>query len=408
MAENITGMNPAIIKWARERSGYSLAEAAAVVKKDVAILTDWECGVSAPTYVQLEKLADKYKRPVAIFFFPEPPEEPDIAGNLAMRSSDTPPLSPRMHILLRQAYARQISLMELSDRVNPEADPIFRSLRTTLDVSAIAFARKTRAYLDVSVDTQMGWHNTKEALERWQDIIEENGVFVFKDAFRDDTVDGFCLAHEEFPVIYLNNSRPAVRQIFSLFHELAHLLLGENGITRGNRIHGGEKVENFCNQFATEFLVPDLDLDTRLTFPIYDDDAIGTLANRYKVSRSIILLKLVNKGIFAQEDYAQKIEEWTTERGAYKRKKSVDEIPMLMSSGPEPSFHKRKDVGAKTSGKRRYYKTRATYLGYRFMELAFSKYRQGQCSIEQLAEHLDVKVEDLPGLENSLLRKADN
>ena len=379
MAENITGMNPAIIKWARERSGYSLAEAAAVVKKDVAILTDWESGGSAPTYVQLEKLADKYKRPVAIFFFPEPPEEPDIAGNLAMRSSDTPPLSPQMHILLRQAYARQISLMELSDRMNPAADLIFRSLRTTLDVSAIAFARKTRAYLDVSVETQRGWHNTKEALERWQDIIEEKGIFVFKDAFRDDTVDGFCLAHEEFPVIYLNNSRPAVRQIFSLFHELAHLLLGENGITRGNRIHGGEKVENFCNQFAAEFLVPDLDLDTHLTFPVYDDNAIETLANQYKVSRPVILLKLVARDILTQDDYVQSTEEW--------------------AAGYESQ------QGKKGGGN--YYNTLAAYLGHRFMELAFSKYHQGQCSIEQLAEHLNVKVKNLPRLEDCLSGRAN-
>ena len=84
MAENITGMNPAIIKWARERSGYSRAEAAAVVKKDVAILTDWESGGSAPTYVQLEKLADKYKRPVAIFFFPDPPEEIYLGWKIAL------------------------------------------------------------------------------------------------------------------------------------------------------------------------------------------------------------------------------------------------------------------------------------------------------------------------------------
>lgn len=407
MAENITGMNPAIIKWARERSGYSLAEAAAVVKKDVAILTDWESGGSAPTYVQLEKLADKYKRPVAIFFFPEPPEEPDIAGNLAMRSSGTPPLSPRMHILLRQAYARQISLMELNHGVNPVRKKILSEFQAQPDDVASELARKTRAYLDISIDTQLGWRNTKMALENWQDIVEREGIFVFKAAFRDESVDGFCVAHEEFPVIYLNNSSPLVRQIFSLFHELAHLLLGENGITRGDFSRGGD-IEDFCSQFAAEFLVPDLDLDTRLTFPIYDADAIGTLANRYKVSRPVILLKLVNGGILTQDDYAQKIEEWTTERGAYKRKKSVDEIPMLRSSGPEPSFHKWKDVGAKTSGRRRYYKTRATYLGYRFMELAFSKYHQGQCSIEQLAEHLDVKVEDLPELENSLLRKADN
>lgn len=407
MAENITGMNPAIIKWARERSGYSLAEAAAVVKKDVAILTDWESGASAPTYVQLEKLADKYKRPVAIFFFPEPPEEPDIAGNLARRISDTPPLSPRVHILLRQAYARQISLMELNHGVNPVRKRIFSEFQAQPNDVASELARKTRTYLDISIDTQLGWRNTKGALENWQDIVHREGIFVFKEAFRDESVDGFCVAHEEFPVIYLNNSSPLVRQIFSLFHELAHLLLGENGITRGDFSRGGD-IEDFCSPFAAEFLVPDLDLDTRLTFPIYDDDAIGTLANRYKVSRPVILLKLVNGGILTQDDYAQKIEEWTTERGAYKKKKSVDEIPMLRSSGPEPSFHKWKDVGAKTSGRQRYYKTRATYLGHRFMELAFSKYHQGQCSIEQLAEHLDVKVEDLPELENNLLRKADN
>ena len=53
-----------------------------------------------------------------------------------------------------------------------------------------------------------------------------------------------------------------------------------------------------------------------------------------------------------------------------------------------------------------YYNTLATYLGYRFMELAFGKYRQGHCSIEQLAEHLNVKVRHLPQLEDCLLRKA--
>ncbi len=377
MAEYIPGMNPAIIKWARERSGYSLEEAAAVIKKGVATLSDWESGGSAPTYVQLEKLADKYRRPVAIFFFPEPPEEPDIAGNLAMRSSDTPPLSARMHILLRQAYARQISLMELNLGVNPVRKKIFRALQAQPDDVASELARKTRAYLDVSVETQLEWRNTKVALENWRDIIEEKGTFVFKESFQDDSVDGFCLAHEEFPVIYLNNSRPAVRQIFSLFHELAHLLLGENGITRGDFSRGGD-IEDFCNQFAAEFLVPSLDLDTRLTFPIYNDDAIETLANRYKVSRPVILLKLVNSGILAQDDYVQRTEEWAA---AYERRKE-------------------KEPGTKTSGGGSYYNTRAAYLGYRFLELAFSKYRQGQCSIEQLAEHLDVKVEDLPELEN--------
>lgn len=33
------------------------------------------------------------------------------------------------------------------------------------------------------------------------------------------------------------------------------------------------------------------------------------------------------------------------------------------------------------------------------MELAFSRYHQGGCSIEELAGHLNVKVKNLPGLE---------
>ena len=66
----------------------------------------------------------------------------------------------------------------------------------------------------------------------------------------------------------------------------------------------------------------------------------------------------------------------------------------------------KKKADNKTSSGGSYYNTLAAYLGYRFMELAFGKYRQGYCSIEQLAEHLSVKVKHLPQLEDCLLRRA--
>ena len=383
MAEHINGINPDILKWARERSGYTVEAIAAFLKKDVSIINNWESGERAPTYIQLEKLADKYKRPIAIFFFREPPEEPNIAENLALRSTDNTPLEPRIHILLRQAYARQLSLMELNMDTNPAEMKIFRDLQARYDNSATALAQETRAYLNVDVPTQTGWNTAAKALENWRDCIEEAGIFIFKEAFQDDSVDGFCLVHDEFPVIYLNNSRPSVRQIFSLFHELGHLLLGENDITRGISRKSG-KVERFCDEFAAEFLVPSDDLETRLNFSVYDDDTIETLANYYKVSRPVILLKLVNRCIFTQENYWQKINQWTKEHEHRTGKKTDD---------------KKQSGGS-------YYNTRATYLGYRFMELAFGKYHDGHCSVEQLAEHLNVKVKHLPQLEDCLLRRA--
>ena len=391
MAEHVNGINPDILKWARERSGYTVETIATALNKQVSIVNDWESGERALTYVQLETLADKYKRPIAIFFFPEPPEEPNIAENLALRSSDNTPLEPRVHILLRQAYARQLSLMELNLGTNPSEKKIFRDIHAHPTDSAIELAQQVRTHLNISVDTQAGWNTAAGAVENWRDCIEEAGIFVFKEAFQDDSVDGFCLVHDEFPVIYLNNSRPTVRQIFSLFHELAHLLLGENGITRSDIFHGRifrggttQEIEGFCDQFAAAFLVPSDDLKTRLNFSVYDDEAIEELANYYKVSRPVILLKLIDQGIFTPENYWQKIDQWTEEYES----------------------HLEKRAGGTTSSGGSYYNTRATYLGYRFMEFAFGKYRQGHCSIEQLAEHLNVKVKHLPQLEDRLLRRA--
>ena len=98
MAEYIQGINPTIIKWARERSGYTLQEVAKSLNRAVATISKWESGAAAPTYVQLEKLADKYKRPIATFFFPEPPHETDFVGQLALRSSEIEQLDPSIRI----------------------------------------------------------------------------------------------------------------------------------------------------------------------------------------------------------------------------------------------------------------------------------------------------------------------
>ena len=339
MAEYVQGINPDIIKWARERSGYTLAAVAKSLNKDVETISNWESGESAPTYAQLEKLADKLKRPIAVFFFPEVPEEPDLVNQLALRSSEVEELSPNIRLLLRHAAARQLSLMELNMGVNPAETKIFRDLHAQIGAPITDLALRVREYLDISVETQASWKTSAEALEFWRDRIQEKGIFVFKDAFQDDFVDGFSLVHEQFPVIYLNNSRPDVRQIFSIFHELAHLLLRRNGITRGVKL-GGEKIERFCNRFAAEFLVPSSDLETRLNYPVYNDASIKELADYYKVSRPVILLKLVDRGAFTADDYRQKTEQWAKAHHARSQK----------GSGGD------------------YYNTRAVYLGYRFME----------------------------------------
>ena len=74
----IPGLNPDILVWARRRAGQDVDQVARKLGKSSEDVEAWEAGDSGPTYVQLEKLAYQvYKRPIALFFFPEPPEEDD-------------------------------------------------------------------------------------------------------------------------------------------------------------------------------------------------------------------------------------------------------------------------------------------------------------------------------------------
>lgn len=130
MSDQVVGITPALLKWARERCGVTLEDVAAQLHKPVETIQNWEIGNDAPTYPQLETLAYKiYKRPLALFFFPEPPEEP--GPRQAFRTLpdwEVHDLSSETRYRIRQAMALQSSLRELYDGTNPSERKVFREL----------------------------------------------------------------------------------------------------------------------------------------------------------------------------------------------------------------------------------------------------------------------------------------
>ena len=78
MSERIP-VNPEVLRWARETAGFDIDDVVEKIKrKRVTPVTikSWEKGTTSPTYAQLERLAyEIYKRPLALFFFPKPPQE---------------------------------------------------------------------------------------------------------------------------------------------------------------------------------------------------------------------------------------------------------------------------------------------------------------------------------------------
>lgn len=379
-------INLRTLKWARESANISVEEVAFRMEKGTVIVEDWEKGAKSPTYIQLEKLAyEIYKRPIAIFFFPDPPEEVDPKGSFrTLPASELDDLPSTFLKLFRDAQAMQINLEELNDGTNPEQNKIFRDLSFSARDNAGIAAAAVREYLGITLKTQLQWKDVRTALEEWRRAIESKGIYVFKDAFHLDEISGFCIYDREFPVIYLNNSMPLTRQVFTLFHELVHLLLKTGGIDKRNdaflrKLRGdNKKAEVLCNKFAGAFLVPDSDFQTILHGVKPDEEGIRQLAYRYKVSREVILRKYLDRKLIDRAYYEQKRKQWT------------EEAQKIRKQGKGGD----------------YYRNVVAYRGETYLELAFNKYYQGRFDTSQLAEYLGVKVTYVPGVESEYLSRT--
>lgn len=210
--------------------------------------------------------------------------------------------------------------------------------------------------------------------DMWREKFQSLGIFVFKDAFKDDNFSGFCLYDEVYPIIYINNSMSFSRQIFTLFHELYHLIMATSGIDtiRDEYIHFLEEtnqdIERKCNKFAQNFLVENSDFvnECKVIDDIGEniDENIAELANVYVVSKEVILYKLAENRRISIETFQKKLEQYQVE---YRRRKSSE----------------------KRSGGN-YYNTKASYLGKKYLEIVFNKYSEGAIDMFKVAEYLNT------------------
>jgi Zn-dependent peptidase ImmA (M78 family) len=379
MANEGIPVNKEILEWARKRAGFTLAEAALKFKR----YAEWESGAALPTYPQLESLADEFKLPIAAFFFPAPPNLPPIRESFrTLPDAEYDRMPPEVRFLLRKAKALQLNLIELTRGRNPADRFIMRDLSFPDDVSPDAMAASVRQYLGITLEEQMAWPDADTALKAWRKAIQDVGVFVFKDAFRAGNYCGFSLYDDALPLIYVNNSTTKTRQIFTLLHELAHLLFQTSGIDTlrepdtDSLTEHQRRIEVLCNRFAAQFLVPDTALNAALRGRDHSVQTAEFLAARFNVSREVIYRKFLDRRWITQREYARAATEWSGQR--------------------QPGG---------SSGGNHYY-TKLTYLGREYVGLALREYHQNRIDETQLAEYLDTKPRNVATLEEYYLAGA--
>ncbi len=387
-AEPVAGIQPAVLRWARESIGKSVEDVALKLKRPPEDIRAWESAdATAPTYAQLETLAYKVlKRPLAVFFLPEPPKEVSPKREFrTLPDAELQALHAETHMQVRRAHAFQLTLREVFDGAAPAERQKMLAAQLNLHGSVVRQAVVVREVLGVSLVDQIGWRSDEVALKRWRESVEGLGIFVFKAPFKQKDISGFCLPADDFPLIYLNNSTTKTRQTFSLLHELAHLLLNVAGISKFDteyirRLPASEqRVEVFCNQMASEMLMPSADFllqasklpDNVEALPDY---VFADLGNRYGVSREAVLRRFLDQGRVGQSFYEAKAKFWAGQKRA--------------SSGGD------------------WYASQNTYLSERLAREVVRRHYRNQISVEQASEYLGIKAKNFAGLEQRILQGA--
>jgi Zn-dependent peptidase ImmA (M78 family)/DNA-binding XRE family transcriptional regulator len=377
IASQEISVEPSVLRWARETIGKSIEDVAKRLDLSEGIVEKWESGEKRPTLKQLRELSTLYRRPLAAFFLPGPPAEaPTPTDFRTLPKKVKKPFSEKTLLAMRRARRLQSLTTDLNKSLDRESRVEIG--QATLADNAAALAKRVRERLGVTTEEQRKWKDEAIALAHWKRRIEECGVLVFELPFPIEEGRAFSFADRDQPTIALNSNDSTNGRTFSLFHEYGHLLLGKSGIC--DLSEEGKIVEQFCNRFAGELLVPGRELlahpaaKAHGTLTTWKEEELQQVASEFKVSREVILRRLLTLGRTTERFYRQKRKEW--------------EVP--------PRKHRR--------GRRIPPKQCVRQNGVPFTSLVLESARQEKITYRDVSDYLSIGLKHLAAVE-SLIRE---
>lgn len=368
--------NPAMLKWARDRVGLSLEEVSKADKIPLQTLTDWESSIGSPSLPQLRKLSVRYKRPLMVFYLEQPPREFSVVKDFrTIAHGGGRAFSTNLRRALQIAQERQQWAADYLEDTGEKATHLVGSVSATAVPSGVA--NQLRNMLGVSLLDQVSCVNHYAAFNMWRKACEEFGVYVFQSTRVEvREMRGCALPNAYAPAVLLNAGDAISARIFTLMHEMAHILIGESAITGSGidefDLRPDQAIERFCNSVAANILVPKDDFVRFIPsdWRNRDDLIIHRSANKYHVSRAVICLRLVEVGL---ADQAYLDSKW----------------PSLQS----------RPVDTKKDVKIPPYVLSLSRAGRGFTRLALSAFHSGAIHGGELSELIRLKMNHLPLLE---------
>ena len=398
-------LNPEILLWARETAGLSLQEAASKLGIDDARgvpgaerLAALEAGERQPSRPLLLNKPKQYRPPMQTNYLPAPPR----MGERGQDFRSLPPEHSRrddalVDTLVRDVRARQgmvRALLEAEDEAHPL--PFVGSMAMRDGATAVLASIMQVLGLDRS-QFRHGLSQNRHAKKGFpylREQAERAGIFVLLmgnlgshhtsldlEAFR-----GFALADPVAPFIVINDQDADTAWSFTLLHELAHIWLGQTGVSGAAPTTA---LEQFCNDVAGNFLLPfeEIAQEQALKHALFDGVVrrIGEIAEAYKVSHSLVAYKLFRSNIITRDMWGQVSrfyrQKWLASRAGSKKDREA-------SKGPD------------------YYVVRRHRIGRRLLSLARRMLEDGALAPSKAGRILGVRPTNVYALVDEAGRPA--
>ncbi len=303
-------INPKILIWARERVNLTQEELAKKLNVKPEKVLSWENGKDKPTFLQAQNIANKLHIPFGFLYLEEIPQ-------LKL------PIPDLRTFADKQQHKLSNDVVDLIYDIKFKQD-WYRDYLLEQGIEKLAFAgrfKKSAGYREIAEDItktlDLRVEHRKEA-KNWEEFLQllmqkgdDLGIWVMRSGIVGNnthrTLDvkefrGFVLFDEIAPVVFINGRDAKAAQIFTLIHELAHIWIGESGISD---IHLGDLadmyngIEKLCNQVAAEVLVPQ-----KLFYEYWQGlDSIEELNRFFKVSSVVIARRAFDLKLISWDEY---------------------------------------------------------------------------------------------------------
>ena len=304
---NRVGVQTELLRWACERSRREVG----YLHNRFPKLDAWERGDLLPTFKQLEDFAKATYTPIGYLFLQEPPtEELPVTDFRTVGDVEVHRPSPD---LLETLYLCQQRQDWYRDEARTAGDPPLEfvgSLDTSFDISVAGAL--LRDDLGFDVKQRQASPTWSEALRQFIEQAEFLGILVMvtgivggntRRKLDPQEFRGFVLSDPLAPLVFINGADTKAAQMFTLAHEIAHLWLGESGVSNSQAVSSpGHTVERWCNRVAAELLVPAEVIRDEFNPREELSAEVNRLARHFKVSTLVVLRRIHDFGGLSRDE----------------------------------------------------------------------------------------------------------